>query len=206
MIIVILSDQYDTRKATLADVLAPYGEAEILQYDDTSGTVRDLEQFAYPSLFNTGPSIVRATYILESSTDVCTASFIATLVASPTIFVFEEQALPAAFVAVLKKGGALIYATPKQKVVKKEADIFVVTKALTASDKKSRWLIYRAALGDHPVEALVGIMYWKLKDLIAKDPSHSGYRDLYTKLITAHARAWQSGAPLEVAIEKVLLQ
>ncbi len=206
MIIVILSDQYETRQATLVDVLAPYGENEVLHYDDTSGTVRDLEQFAYPSLFNTGPLVVRATYTLETSLDMCTTAFMTTLVASPTIFVFEEQVLPAATVTLLKKSGALIYATPKQKVLKKEADIFVVTKALTATDKKSRWLIYRAALSEHPAEALIGIMYWKLKDLIVKDPTHKGYRDLYTRLITAHARAWQSGTPLEVAIEKVLLQ
>jgi hypothetical protein len=125
MIIVILSDQYETRQATLAEVLAHYGEAEVMRYDDTSGTVRDLEQFAYPSLFNTGPSVVRATYTLETAIDMCTPQFIATLVASPTIFVFEEQALPAAAVTLLKKGGAVIYATPKQKVSKKEPDIYI---------------------------------------------------------------------------------
>lgn len=206
MIIVILSDQYEVRRATLTEVLAPYGNTEILHYDDTVGTVRDLEQFAYPSLFTIGPSIVRAVYTLESSLDTCTPQTIATLVASPTVFVFEEQGLPASVVTALKKAGAVIYASPKKNLPKKESDIFAVTKALTASDKKTRWLVYRAALTEHPIEALLGIMYWKLKDLIAKDSTHSGYRDLYTRLITAHARAWQSGAPLEVAIEKVLLQ
>lgn len=206
MIFVVAIDQTDVRRARLADVLGTYADHEVLMYDDTMGKVNDLEQFAYPSLFNTTPSIVHSKFVLESDPDALTSTFIKILMASPTTFVFEEFVLPTPVLTSLKKAGAVVHTAPKEKAAKKEGDIFAVTRALTAPDKKSRWLIYRAALTEHPIEALIGIMYWKLKDMISKDVSSTTHRDLYTRLIEAHAHAWQSGTPLELAIEKVLLQ
>jgi hypothetical protein len=168
--------------------------------------VADLEQYLYPSLFSIAPPVVHLKFILGSDTESLNTPFLKKLLASPTVFIFEEMALSTPTLSLFKKTGAILHLEKKAPAVKKEGDIFAVTKALTASDKKSRWLAYRTAIAEHPIEAIVGILYWKIRDLANKSPSKKEeYLSLYGRLLAAHAKAWESGVPLELMIEKVLL-
>ncbi len=200
MIALIIADNLDVRRSHIKNILDTLPGCEVLIYDDTYGGVQELEQYAYPSLFNTAPAVVHSKFLLAG--EEMASTLIKTLVASPTLFVFEELALPATVVTSLKKLGAVVHQASKEKKTAATDDIFVVTKALTATDKKSRWLIYRAALETHAIEAIMGVLYWKVRELTLKDKK---YAALYRALITAHATAWQKGIPLELAIEKVLL-
>lgn len=206
MLFLIVADNQTTRHTHIASITDPLVDSEVIMYDDTYGSVLDLEQYLYPSLFSPAAPVVHVKYMLGTETAIA-APFLKQLLVSPTMFIFEEIALPAPMVAVFKKVGAVIHVGEKKSPSKKEGDVFAVTKALTASDKKSRWLAFRAALIDSSIEAVMGILYWKVRDMSAKSPREKAtYDALYRSLLLAHARAWETGAPLELMVEKVILE
>lgn len=206
MLFLIVSDTQLFRRTHTEGVVLSLPESEVLIYDDTYGKVADLEQYLYPSLFSLAPPVIHLKFMLNQEADSVTSIFLKKLLASPTIFIFEELSLPSPMVTLFKKTGAIVHLEHKLPTVKKEGDIFLVTKALTNPDKKSRWMAYRAALIDHSIEAIIGILYWKVRDLATKNTADKErYMTLYKKLLAAHARAWETGTPLELMIEKVLL-
>lgn len=205
MIFLITADNQSFRRTHIEDIIATLPDSDVLHYDDTYGVLADLEQYLFPSLFTIATPIVHVKFMLTES-DALRTELLKKLLASPTLFLFEEIMAPAPLIALFKKSGAVVYTAEKKAVQKKEEGIFAATKALTAPDKKSRWLAYRAALTEHPIEAIVGILYWKVRDLATKSTSEKNkYNALYQKLLLAHTRAWESGAPLELMIEKVIL-
>ncbi len=201
MLVLIVADAQHTRQSHIDAFITP--GSEVLVFDETYGTVSDLEQYLYPSLFSVMPPIVHSKFVINELIDTV---FLKKLLASPTVFIFEEIALPSSIVTAFKKAGAVVHTEEKKASAKKESDIFAATLALTAKDKKARWIAYRAVLETHPIEAIIGILYWKLRDLIAKQSNQKDrYLALYRSMLEAHARAWETGTPLELMIEKVLL-
>lgn len=202
MLVLVVADNRTVRTKHLAQCI-PAG-SEILPYDDTYGSVLDLEQYLYPSLFTLTPPVIHVKFMLESA--AMSTDLMKKMIASPSVFVFEELALPTSLITAFKKAGALVHLAEKSPKTAKANDLFGATLAITAKDKKSRWMAYQSALAHHPVEAIIGILYWKIRDLISKNPKEKqSHLALYTALIEAHARAWQTGTPLALAIEKVLL-
>jgi hypothetical protein len=87
-----------------------------------------------------------------------------------------------------------------------KSNLFGVTSLLALPSKKDRWIAYQKAIAQYPIEAILGMLYWKVRDLALKEKDQQGtYHTLYTNMLEAHAKAWQNGTPLELAIEKVLL-
>lgn len=202
MLYLVVGDNHILRTTQIATIVPE--EGEVFVFDETQGTLLDLEQFLYPSLFMAAAPVVHLKYMLD--TDVLTGMFLQKLLASPTMFVFEEIAVPSPIVTSFKKAGAIVHTQEKANNTKKESDIFAVISAITALDKKKRWMAYRDALTAHPVEAIMGILYWKVRDMANKMPKEKEkYLSLYRRLLNAHARAWETGTPLELVVEKVIL-
>mgnify|MGYP000237549825 CR=1 FL=1 len=206
MIEVIISADLAARTKKRHELLATY-RGEIITLDDMSASITRLEEYAYPSLFSVEMPIVHGVYVLEEYGDAITKQLLSTLSASPTIFLFEEKSLPVAFIKTLKKEGGIIHHYKEVKNPSKPSTIFAVTNALTAPNKKERWLAYQKATQEHAAEALIGILYWKLRQLIEKPgPGATQYKAIYRALMDAHKQSWQRGTPLESAIERVILE
>lgn len=203
MIAVVIAENKGYRSARVAEIISEFPNAEILSIDDTMLSFDTLEQFLHPSLFVADAPIVHVRFFL--STNPIESMLTKKLAASPTLYVFEEFSLPTPIITLLKKEGALIHAEEKKGAKKASDDFFAVTACITAKDKKARWLAYRSAIEKQPIEALLGILYWKLRTLAAKEKKGGTYTTLYTQMLEAHARAWQTNTPLEVLIEKVIL-
>jgi hypothetical protein len=206
MLAIIVADSKEFRHATFTALTEALEESEVLYLDDTTSTLTDLEHYLYPSLFTFTPPIVRARFILAGAEDEITTDRIKKFAASPTIFIFEELSLSAPTKTLFKKYGAQIHVAEKEKALPKENTLFGVTGAITGADKKMRWFAFREALEKHPIEALLGILYWKVRELAAKEKGIGKYKELYRALITAHAHAWKQGTPLELMIERVILE
>ncbi len=206
MIEVIISTDLSARTKKRHELLAAY-RGEIITLDDMTASITRLEEYAYPSLFSIEMPIIHSTYVLEEYGDAVSKQLLATLSASPTIFLFEEKTLPAAFIKIIEKEGGTIHQFKETKTPAKPSTIFAVTNALTAPNKKERWLAYQKATQEHAAEALIGILYWKLRQLIEKPGSNSDhYKAVYRSLMDAHKQSWKRGTPLEMAIEKVILE
>jgi len=202
MLHIIVSDHKPYRNERVAEIISAFTESEIISVDDALVTLADLEQFLFPSLFSVDVPVVHGRFFFKDELD---PEFVKKLSASPTVFIFEELALPAASITTLKKSGASVYVGEKQKANKPVDDIFAATLCITAKDKKSRWLAYRSAVEKQPIEAILGILYWKIRTLASKGAPGNSYEKLYRDLLSAQSRAWRSGAPLEALIEKIIL-
>jgi len=205
MLVVVVSDTKIVRKEHIAKLVT--SESEVVILDDTLSSVQDLEQYLYPSLFSVNTAIVHGQFMLEAAMAEMTAVFAKKLIASPTVFIFEEFSLPTPAMTLLKKYGAIVHFHKEGAVVKKGGDLFALASAIITPNKKDAWMNFQKALTQQPVEALLGIIYWKVRDMMLKNPRmKETYATLYTNLLKAHARAWQTNTPLELMIEKVLLQ
>lgn len=206
MLQVIVSVDFNTREQKRNIEISKY-EGNIICLDDTNSTLSSLQEFLYPSLFSENTPFVHGKHLLEEFSNEVTKEILQSLVKSSTIFLLEERIVPMAFIKMIEKEGGIVHQFKTHKQEIKNSDIFSVTGVITSISKKDRWLIYRNALENNPPEALIGILYWKLKDLISKPSSKNFYfKGIYRKLMHAHKNAWQNGFPLELAIEKVILQ
>lgn len=206
MLTIIIGADSKVRTDKREGILAKHG-SEVVAVDDMLGSISELEQYLYPSLFSLAVPVIHGKYLLEEHADQLTRELLQKLVLSPTVFILEERALATAFIKTIEKEGGTIFHDKGNKQIAKPNTIFAVTNALTAISKKDRWLAYRTARSEHAPEALIGILYWKLRDLIEKSGARGEvYRVIYTRLMKAHKHAWQKGFALDVAIEKVILQ
>ncbi len=179
---------------------------DVIFLDDMNCDISLLEQYAFPSLFSLSSPVVHARYLLEQNEDQLNRELLKTLIASPTFFLLEERSLPISFLKTLEKAGVIVHLDKPEKSLAKQTTIWGVTNAITSKSKKDRWLAYRKTLEEHPVEAIVGILYWKLRQLIEAAPKNQAFKNMYSAFMKAHKTAWQKGFPLELAIEKVILE
>ncbi len=205
MIEVIVGFDKDLRSKKREEILKRFS-GEIILLDDLDNSPTSLEAYIYPSLFSLNPPIVRATYLIEESEAEITKDLLKKTISSPTIFILEERAISSPLVKTIEKEGGLVHQIKEGKKVPKINTIFGVTEAITAQSKKDRWLAFQKAKKEHAPEALIGILYWKLRQLTEKPGAQSlRFKKIYRGLILAQKRAWQKGFPLELAIEKVIL-
>ena len=179
---------------------------DVIVLDDINSDLLELERFVYPSLFSLNTPIVHAKYLIESSGAEVVTKILKTLISSPTRFILEERSVSSTIIKMIEKEGGIVHQDNKIKSTAKPSTIFAITNILTITNKKERWLIYQKAKEEHAVEALIGILYWKLRDLIASSTANTKYKEMYRALMEAHKKAWQLGTPLEIAIEKVILE
>ncbi|HTH93107.1 MAG TPA: hypothetical protein VL576_01320 [Candidatus Paceibacterota bacterium] len=206
MLTIITSQSKPFRKKHLEELLDQYAPTDVITFDDIVLSIADLEQYVFPSLFNSDTTFIHAQFVLDTKEKDLTAELMKKLIASPSVFVFEELGLSKPFLTAAKKQGAIVHADEKEKAPVKKENLFGVT-SLLSLPKKDRWMAYQNAIAQYPIEAILGMLYWKVRDLALKEKSNNGpYHLLYTSMIEAHANAWVHGTPLVLAIEKVLLQ
>jgi hypothetical protein len=89
------------------------------------------------------------------------------LVASPHVFIFEEDKILAKPLAAFQKAGAKITDLGKEEK-KAELEIFALAGALQKRDRKALWLLLMEALrqGIQP-ENIAGILAWKARTMLA---------------------------------------
>ncbi len=209
MLQIIIGADVETRikkRNNLLEKISPAGEDYVIFLDDMNADISFLEQYAFPSLFSVASPVVHARHLLEQYQDQLNKELLKTLVASPTFFLLEERSLPSPFLKILEKEGVIVHLDKPVKSVAKQTTIFNVTNAITSKSKKDRWLSYRKSLEEHPVEAIIGILYWKLRQLIEGSPKNQEFKVMYSAFMKAHKTAWQKGFPMELAIEKVILE
>lgn len=206
MLTIIIGADSEVRTNKRESILAKHG-AEVVAVDDMMSSISELEQYLYPSLFSLTTPVVHGKFLFEEYAEQLTKELLQKLVLSPTVFILEERALAMAVIKTIEKEGGVIFHDRGNKQLAKPNTIFTVTNALTATSKKDRWLAYRTARSEHAPEALIGILYWKLRDLIEKSGARgSAFKSMYSSLMKAHKEAWQKGFALDVAIEKVILE
>ena len=125
-------------------------------------------------------------------------------------FLFLEGKLNKAILDAFKKARAElnIFELPKEK--KEKFDNFLLANAFAAKDKFNLWLYYRQAIDKGVgMEELVGVLFWKIKDMIIKKNfskfSHDQLIGVSNQLSYLLPEARREGKEPEVLFEKFLL-
>jgi hypothetical protein len=129
---------------------------------------------------------------------------------SQNYFLFLEGKLNKAILDAFKKARAElnIFELPKEK--KEKFDNFLLANAFAAKDKFNLWLYYRQAIDKGVgMEELVGVLFWKIKDMIIKKNfskfSHDQLIGVSNQLSYLLPEARREGKEPEVLFEKFLL-
>lgn len=202
MIVVTISDKKEYRKKCSLQ----YCKGNEIFVDNDVMQIFDLEQYIYPSLFEENIPVVYAKFMIEDNHKDISLDFIKKLAASPTTFFFEEISLLKETIKILEKSGAVIYLDKEKKEIKQKDNLFSIASSIVSENKKTSWLNYQKAIGEHSIESILGILYWKVRDMMLKNPDNKFYRNFYKDLLSAHSSAWLNGIPLDLSIEKVILK
>lgn len=137
------------------------------------------------------------------------------LAQSPHTFVFVEEKLLKKPTDILTKAGAEIVVAKKEAKEEKESfNVFALTYAFAAKDKKKLWLLFADALREGVVpEAIAGILHWKVRDLYSKRQFKGG-GGVYTEqelrtysgaLVTLYHDSHRGAGDLGVLLERFIL-
>ncbi len=136
---------------------------------------------------------------------------LAEMSASANTFVFLEGHLLKPALDAFKKARAElnIFEIPKEKAEK--YDNFKLANAYAAKDKLNLWIFYRQAVEKGvKLEELVGVLFWKAKDMILKRNfskfSLTELKNFTTKLSYLLPEARAEGKSDEIAMEQFLLE
>ena len=130
---------------------------------------------------------------------------------SENFFIFLEGKLNKPILEIFKKVKAeiRIFELPKEK--KEKFDNFLVANAFAEKDKLNLWLYFRQAMDKGVgMEELVGVLFWKIKDMILKKKfgkfKESELKNFASKLSYLLPEARKTGRDAESAFERFLLE
>jgi hypothetical protein len=130
---------------------------------------------------------------------------------SESLFIFLEGKINKPILDTFKKIGAKIdiFELPKEK--KEKFNSFLLADAFAAKDKLNLWFYFRQAMDkDVGMEELVGVLFWKIKDMILKKNfrkfSETELKNFAAKLSYLLPQARKEGKDAETVFEQFLLE
>jgi hypothetical protein len=126
-------------------------------------------------------------------------------------FIFLEGKLNKSILDVFKKARAEIniFELPKEK--KEKFDNFLLAKAFEKKDKLNMWIYFRQAMDKGVgMEELIGVLFWKIKDLLIKKDFHKlseiELKNSASRLSYLLPQARKEGRDAQSAFEQFLLE
>jgi len=128
---------------------------------------------------------------------------------SEHIFFIYEEKISAAHEKKLSQYAEKIEKSDRKETEKKKENVFALANALGSGKRSDVWIEYRKALlsGAAP-EALHGMIFWKVKDMLVKGISGSRedeYREMLSMLAEMPHKTRRDGVELEYALERFIL-
>jgi len=133
------------------------------------------------------------------------------LATSNNYFIFLESKLNKPILDAFKKAKAKIDIFELPKAKKERFDNFLLANAFANKDKLNMWIYFRQAVDLGVImEELVGVLFWKIKDMIIKKNfskySEAKLKDTANKLSYLLPEARRQGRDAEVVFEEFLLE
>ncbi len=130
---------------------------------------------------------------------------------SPNLFIFLEGKLNKPVLDVFNKAGAKVYIFELPKEKKEKFNNFLLATAFEDKDKLKLWMHYREAVDlGVGLEELIGVLFWKMKDMILKKNfrkfSRVQLEMISSKLSYLLPQSRKQGDDAEIAFERFLLE
>lgn len=104
---------------------------------------------------------------------------------------------------------ATIISSEKKEKKETSHDSFSLANAFAAGDKKKTWVTFQETIWhDSEIEKIHGMLWWKLKDMIAKKPTpehHALYQKMARDLVDAYHQSRLGGLGMTQRLEKFFL-
>ncbi len=130
---------------------------------------------------------------------------------SPSVFIFKEHLLNKSILDIYKKHNSEmnIFLLPKEK--KERFNSFLLANAFSDKDKLNLWIYFRQAVSfDVSPEELVGVLFWKIKDMIVKKDFRKfkefELKNLASSLSLLLSESRIKGTDTQIALEQFLLE
>ncbi len=129
------------------------------------------------------------------------------------VFIFLEGALTKAILGRFEKRAEKIteYAKAKSETKADKFDMFSLTNALGAGDKKQLWMLYLQAqeTGSVP-EQIHGLLFWKVKDMLVKRNTRAydepALKTMSSELVSMYHDAHRGLCDFSIALEAWILK
>ena len=185
---------------------------EIFSINRNNFNRMEIESFySGPSLFSVSSTVIFEGVFEHEETRDFVLEKLKPMSESTNSFVFLEGKLLKSILDVFKKVRAElnIFELPKEK--KEKYDNFLVANAFADKDKLNTWIHFRRAVDlGVGMEELIGVLFWKIKDLLLKK-NFSKFPEtqlniFVTKLSYLLPQARQEGRDAEAVFEQFLLE
>lgn len=128
---------------------------------------------------------------------------------SENIFIFLETKIEKSELLKITEVAERVQTFEAGNKEKESFNIFSLANALRARDRKGLWVLYQKALRDDVApEAISGILFWQVKDLLLKRSNHFSPAELHVlakKLITLYHDAHRGFVDFETGLERFAL-
>lgn len=209
MLCVVVGQTKEYRKGVIETIIKDTDTSKeaLICVSDNDGDLSLLREYLYPSLFSLEAPVVHAKYVLSISE--YTKKVLEELHMSPTVFILEELSLLADQKKMITSliGKSLYIEEKKEKAKSTAASPFAFIDIVEKKGKKEVWMAYNKLLENDGIEAALGMLLWGLRKLaLRKGAQQASFKELYSACMNAYTYARAHNTPLELAIEKVLLQ
>lgn len=128
---------------------------------------------------------------------------------SNTVFIFKEDKLTALEQKKYKKYGEVKIFESKKDLPPQKFNVFSVTDAFARRDKVSTWTLYLQSIssGVEP-EALAGILFWKIKNMIlsgSKTFSKEELKYQSSNIVSLYHKAHRGDKDFPIGLEQFIL-
>lgn len=161
------------------------------------------------SLFNDNPIIIIENIINEGIITFTTKE-LELLKKSETIFIFKEDKMLVANQKKYEKYGELKIFEDKKSTINKKFNTFSIADAYEKKDKILAWTLYRKAIeeGVEP-EAISGVIFWKIKNMILNKTQKFTKEELRNQLgriVYIYHKAHKGELDFTIGLEKFILE
>lgn len=167
MIYAFAGTDTEKRQAAVSSLLQKYPEAPIFRFDDLNKDPADLYNLIGGDDLFAEMRLVVIDKLLETDFGVHVLENLAKLSESPNVFVIIENSLEKETLKALEKEAKDLKVFDLPKTKDDRFNIFQITDAFGARDKKSSWVLMQKALRrDISVEEILNILIWQVKNLL----------------------------------------
>ncbi len=212
MIYLFFGDQADDKRKASQKIFSSLGFESNIVISDLDVSLEQLYSLSgNNSLFDSKTAVALVGVLENKEALKYVMEHLVDFQKSPNVFVFLEKKL---FKTELDKFKKYAEEVKEFKLIdSKKAKInpFAITLPLERRDKKNTWLSFqKIRKSDIEMEALAGMIFWKIKSMILsgqnKKFSESELKELSSKIITLYHDSHRGLVDMETGLEKMILE
>lgn len=212
MIYLFTGDDTINRNKAYEKSLKDFNDLPLIHINKNNFSTETIESlYSDANLFDP-KSIIVFSYLLEDKNiNEFILNKLEFFASSNNIFIFLENRLLKPITDKFKKNESEVFVFELKKIEKEVFNNFLLANAFGDKDKVLLWLYFRqATLKGVALEELVGVLFWKVKDMILKKNffkyKEKDLKEIAFKLSILLPKSRREGKEAEITFEKFIIE